>query len=345
MNIIQKNVERENKTMFILVCGPKRRGDLAWFVARNLKVLGHNVESVDFIHNQPQDSILSRAKYKLPFLDKINIAGLNKKIFTYFVRRRPDLVIVCKGQYILPETVRDTRKKGIRIVNWYPDGVTEIMTKFILESLKEYDFFFTKEPYILKRMKAAGLNNVYYLPHCCDPQIHKTIAISEEDRKKYASTLSIVGSWYPYREDIVSHLAGFDLKIWGRGWNRAREEIKNLWQGREVVAEEQALVFNATDININTSHLQDIEGVNKRVFDIAGCGAFQLCYGQSDLGNLFKVGEEIIAYKDIDELKKLIAYYLVHEKERKEIGRNSQKRAYGEHTYRHRLEEILALIK
>lgn len=331
--------------MFILVCGPKRTGDLAWFVARNLKILGHEVESSDFTHNQAQDSILNRAKYKLPFLDKISIAALNKRILTCFLQRKPDLVIVCKGQYILPETVRNIRRKGIKIVNWYPDGVTEITTKFILESLKEYDFFFTKEPYILKRMKAVGLNNVYYLPQCCDPQIHKTITLSEEERKKYASTLSIVGSWYPYREEIVSRLAGFDLKIWGRGWNRAREEIKNFWQGREVVAEEQALVFNATDININTSHLQDIEGVNKRVFDIAGCQAFQLCYEQSDLGNLFRIKDEIIAYKNIDELKKLIEYYLVYEKERREIARNSQKRAYGAHTYRHRLEEILELIK
>ena len=51
--------------MFILVCGPKRIDDLAWFVARNLKILGQEVESVDFTYNQPQDSIFSRAKYKL----------------------------------------------------------------------------------------------------------------------------------------------------------------------------------------------------------------------------------------------------------------------------------------
>lgn len=331
--------------MFILVYGPKRAGDLAWFVARNLKILGHKVESIDFTHNQPQDSILSRAKYKLPFIEKISIAGLNKKILNCLIQKNPDLVIICKGQYILPETVRDTRRKGIKIVNWYPDGVTEIITKFILESLKEYDFFFTKEPYILKRMKAVGLSNVYYLPACCDPQIHKIIIVQEEDRKKYASALSIVGSWYLYREDIVSQLSGFDLKIWGRNWNRARKEIKSFWQGREVVIDEQALVFNATDININTSHLQDIEGVNQRVFDIAGCSAFQLCYEQSNLGNLFRIKDEVIAYKNIDELKKLIEYYLAHEKERKEIARNSQKRAYGEHTYRHRLEEILELIK
>lgn len=331
--------------MYILIYAPHRKGDSAWFIAKNLKSLGHKTEVFNFIHNQLQDNLLSRARYKLPFLGQIFIRDSNSKIVSLSLKKNPDLVIICKGQYILPETIRRIRKKGIKIINWYPDGITEITKSFIMQSIKEYDYFFTKEPYLMKRLSASGLNNIHYLPHCCDPEIHRTIELSKQDKEKYASTLSMVGSWYPYREAIISQLSGYDLKIWGKGWQKAIPELGKAWQKKEAVGREQALVFNATDININTSHPQDIEGVNKRVFDIAGCGAFQLCYKEGDLDNLFKPQEEIIAYKNIDELKELVEYYLRHEKERREIARNSQKRAYREHTYKQRIEYILGLIR
>jgi spore maturation protein CgeB len=169
--------------------------------------------------------------------------------------------------------------------------------------------------------------------------------LSEADKRIYSCDLSIVGSWYPYRQEMISPLSGYDFKIWGKGWGCAPGELKKLWQGKEAVGNEQALAFNATDININTSHLQDVEGVNQRVFDIAGCGAFQLSPWQSDLPNLFDTQKEIIPYKNKKELKDLVDYYLKHENERREIARRAQEKAYREHTYKYRLRQILSLLK
>jgi len=60
---------------------------------------------------------------------------------------------------------------------------------------------------------------------------------------------------------------------------------------------------------------------------------------------VFKVNQEIICFKTIDELKKLIDYYLKHPDERAQVAEAAYRRVIKEHTYDDRAKEILELIK
>jgi spore maturation protein CgeB len=66
---------------------------------------------------------------------------------------------------------------------------------------------------------------------------------------------------------------------------------------------------------------------------------------KEDMGRLFKVGEEVVCFSSIEELKKEIGHYLKHPDERAEIARAAHRRAVGEHTYDHRAREILERVK
>jgi len=52
-----------------------------------------------------------------------------------------------------------------------------------------------------------------------------------------------------------------------------------------------------------------------------------------------------VVYRDLDELKNQLGYYLAHPDEARAIGGNATKRALQEHTLRHRIEEILTVVE
>jgi spore maturation protein CgeB len=66
---------------------------------------------------------------------------------------------------------------------------------------------------------------------------------------------------------------------------------------------------------------------------------------KEELPALFKPGEEVVTYRDLDELKRHLTYYLAHPDEARAIGENALKRALKEHTLRHRIDEMLTVVE
>jgi spore maturation protein CgeB len=66
---------------------------------------------------------------------------------------------------------------------------------------------------------------------------------------------------------------------------------------------------------------------------------------KDDLGALFKPGEEVVAFRDLGELRRQLDYHLAHPDETRAIGANARRRALAEHTLRHRLEEIMFAVE
>src|SRR5713226_4758491 len=91
--------------------------------------------------------------------------------------------------------------------------------------------------------------------------------------------------------------------------------------------------------------MKDIVGVNNRAFEFAARGGGQVMDLKGELPGLFTPGEEVVAYRDLDELKDQIGYYLAHPDEARAIGDNAMKRALKDHTLRHRIEEILTVVE
>lgn len=104
-------------------------------------------------------------------------------------------------------------------------------------------------------------------------------------------------------------------------------------------------VFYLSKINLNIT-LPSIEtGIPQRIFDIMGSGGFVLTNYQADLENYFVIGKEIEVFHDLQELLEKTAYYLSHEKERIKIAMNGYKKVRKNHTYIHRITQILSAIQ
>lgn len=258
---------------------------------------------------------------------------------------RPSVVLVAKGGPIAPELIRRVKRAtGAIFLNVFPDNPLWMMP---FERIEPYDLFFTKERYALRALEAVGLKNLYYLPHWAIPDFHHPVTLTDDERARYASPISFVGSRYPYRERFVAELADLPLRIWGPGWTRAMAPaVRALAAGEAVWGRAKLAVYCGSTLSLNHHHpMNDIVGVNNRVFELAASGACQVVDHKDELPALFTPGDEVLTYRDLGELRRLVAYHLAHPDEARAIGQNALRRALKEHTIQHRLEEIVAVTE
>lgn len=146
------------------------------------------------------------------------------------------------------------------------------------------------------------------------------------------------------RGEIIRQLQESNLHVYGtETWLNviSRPEIL---KGTIDYINELPLLYKAAKINLNISSGQLITSVNQRVFDVPCAGGFLLTDYKSELREMFKIGQESVYYRDYNDLKEKINYYLQHPEERQAIAQAGQKRVLNEHTYLHRARELVQTL-
>ena len=103
-------------------------------------------------------------------------------------------------------------------------------------------------------------------------------------------------------------------------------------------------VFKHTKINLNITLRSIKSGIPLRAFDICGAGGFLLTNYQTDFMDCYIPGEDFVYYESKNDMLDKIAYYLKHEDERIEIAKNGFERTAANHTYKHRIKEMLSYL-
>lgn len=178
-----------------------------------------------------------------------------------------------------------------------------------------------------------------------------------------AATLGSSLSWENLRDDQKDMLEGFvereaglrqrlaflaglnehfDLVIYGDDlW---RKSFGDRCRGKAGYFDDSIVkVYNRHPVHVNISKFQLITAINQRPFDISACGAFVLTDERESLRELFGP-DEVVSYRDMEELVELAGYYLRNADERIRISRRARARVLKEHTYKHRIDEMLGLI-
>ncbi len=103
-------------------------------------------------------------------------------------------------------------------------------------------------------------------------------------------------------------------------------------------------VFKRAKINLNISLRSILSGIPLRAFDIMGAGGFLLTNYQADFLDYFIPDEDFVFYDSKKDLLSKIDYYLNHETERAQIAKNGLRKISADHTYVHRVNEILSYL-
>ncbi len=170
---------------------------------------------------------------------------------------------------------------------------------------------------------------------------------SSGDRLGYETALTWEATRV-YRAACVAKTLPFNpLLVGDDGWNYIFSKEKGQFALHKELNyySELSAFYPLSSINFNCTSKQMKGAVNQRIFDVPACNAFVLTDWREQMDSLFEPQKEIIFYKENDEIPDLVRYYLTHPEERKRITTAARKRVLAEHTWEHRLQNLLAKMR
>ena len=128
---------------------------------------------------------------------------------------KPDLIVVLLGNYTSPSTIRKIRTvSDAPVVCWCQDHMGTMGRQYMVGA--GFDFIFAKDAMLVDLLaRYTRSKEVHYLPEACNPQVHRSVALTAQDIEKYACDVTTAGTLYYYRGEILAALSDFDVRIWG----------------------------------------------------------------------------------------------------------------------------------
>ncbi|MCL1925809.1 MAG: glycosyltransferase [Syntrophorhabdaceae bacterium] len=340
----------------IAVVGPFYGGSLpvAGYCVSALQSCGHNVEFID--NSVYADALLSidgmtdSQTHRRILMGKLGEFA-SEAAMARIVQFRPDIVLALAQAPLNPPSLKILRENGVVTAFWFVEDLHHM--GYWRDLAGEYDYFFGIQENLLDMLREAGAPRPAFLPLAASPDIHRKMDLDAEDLAEFGSDVSFVGAGYHNRRQMFTGLIDLDFRIWGNDWDGCPGRLRPFLQrdGARVDTEDIVKVFNASRININLHSSSYHEGVNPdgdfinpRTFEIAACGAFQLVDSRKKLSDFFQIGEEIVCFDNLADLRAKIARYLEDPEERKAVAERGMRRVQRDHTYKRRMEEMIGFM-
>jgi hypothetical protein len=267
---------------------------------------------------------------------------------------RPHLVLVMKGQFVYPKSIRKLKELGALCICYYPDVSMLAHGPYIPKAMPEYDWIFTTKSFGPRDLADLfSVKNCSYLPHGYDPDVHKPRSPgSTEEESQYGCDLSFIGGWSAGKEAVLTAIAtalpDLSVKIWGSRWQNVAKgsSLAPFIQHRDIYSPAYALGVGGSKINLAMVH-ERVAGassgdlITSRTFHIPACGGFMLHRRTPDLKEIFEEGVECAAFDDASEAVEQIKRFLGDEKARRAIAENGRRKVQSAHSWDHRAKTIL----
>jgi spore maturation protein CgeB len=250
-----------------------------------------------------------------------------------------DLVFVIKGNFLTQELIKEIKHKIncplclFIMDNPFVGFDTEPIIWFprIAETINYYDYILVFDSYYIQYLKKITSSNIHFLP--CS--FNELDFFPINSRKKKIYDLTFLGSLTKFRKKIINKLlSDFEINIF------TNETPKK----HVLLPSEINYYYSISNINLNFSAYNSINGPNIRTFEITGSKGFIITDYVSDLEKLFDIDKEIICYSSIEELRDKIKFYLKNENLRNKISLAGYTRSINNHTYIHRVKELFNIL-
>ncbi len=140
----------------------------------------------------------------------------------------------------------------------------------------------------------------------------------------------------------VAGLGRHGIRVWGdAGW-RSLERFGVQYMGAAGHTHELNKIYQGSVVNVDVGRIYQADIVTMRIFDILACGGFVIAEHSPALDELFAVGEELEAYRSMEELGLKVEYYLEHPEEAREIACKGLRAVRERHSVNHRVARMLA---
>jgi spore maturation protein CgeB len=340
----------QNKDFFLkrlLVIGELDYGTTSWSRSKELKKMFKNVKCINISPFVENLSLLNHILTNHFYCSNI-VRGINQSVLKTADEVAPQILWVDKCLYLWPETLGIMRRKGCYLlVDFSPDN--QIMrtnqSRHYLKSIPFYSCHITTKKHNVEWLRKCGAHQVQCINNGFDPELHRTVKLSQGEEAIFKCDIGFVGHWEPSREYALLRLwkQGYNMKVWGGNWNRARHRNHPLFiSARHLTGDEYAKAICGAKINLCLLSRWNGDKTTDRSVEIPACGKFMLAERTEEHLLLFKEGKEAEFYDIQEEMLRKIEYYLSHEKEREVIAKAGQMRCLSGYSYENHLKEALS---
>jgi O-antigen biosynthesis protein len=207
------------------------------------------------------------------------------------------------------------------------------------EECDGYDLVAVASPLFATRLQEVTLTQVVVLEQATDPWVMRpTLDAELEHELVYVANSR--GVLRPIARDLLP--TERDLAIWGTKW-------EGLIDTSNIVAEhlpnhELHRVYSSAGIVLN-DHWDDMREhgyISNRIYDALACGALVLSDDVPGIAERF--GDAVAVYRSATELHELIERLLADPTERRRRSELGRATVLAEHTFAHRVDELLAVV-
>ena len=248
----------------------------------------------------------------------------------------PDVVLVIAGGALHRRAYDLINKLRVPLVLLLTESPYLDRSQAIIMQAARVAAALTNDKWSVDRLSAATNLPVHYLPHSYDPDIH----YPRPPSPPHTTTAFFHGTLWPEREvlfqGVDAHVTGHTID--GKPYNTSGTGV--------IKNEELAIWYSNTQIAINhhrtASEYEECPAaysLGPRAFEIAACGAFQLCDNtRPELWDVF--GDSVGTYHDKVDLQRELCYYQKQSSIREEMATAARERVKG-CTFANRTENIL----
>jgi spore maturation protein CgeB len=250
---------------------------------------------------------------------------------------RPEVVHIQCVDLLPPDVVRAIRDE-VRLV------VGQLAAPLPPWPISGYGLMVSSLPNLVDRFRGLGLD-AEWLPLAFEPSLRQRIRTEGRD-----IGLSFVGSLSPHharRAMLLREVASrTELDIWTT--DGGRPEVLDLKASIHPAVWGRGMyeVLGRSRATINT-HIDVADGFanNLRLYEATGMGALLITDAKQNLGQLFEVGREVVAYRDAAECVELVDHYLGRPAEAAQIAGAGQRRTLRDHTWSDRMARLSEFVR
>lgn len=256
----------------------------------------------------------------------------------------PDVILVISGSALHAHAFRLLYNLSLPVVLILTESPYEDETQAKMVEQGHIAHAFTNERLSVDRLGAFGVP-VTYLPHSFDPDVHKPTEANGE----HQSGVFFHGTIWPERAELFDVIFDdrVDMRFSGIGASGKKyrclaignAKLAQMYSGAKICLNHHRTIKRKPGVNIA---LGEAASIGPRAYEIAACGAFQLCDDtRQELWDVF--GESVPTYKNAVDLRAQIEYYINRPDERQELAALSHKRVQ-DCTFERRAAEIVEPI-
>lgn len=229
----------------------------------------------------------------------------------------------------LVQTANEYRRKlGLLYGNWHPDGMDavdeleSVLDRILAEQHQDYTRFM--------------------IPELLEEHLGHFVAAVR--RTVLEDPVLLVGEMAAAmrRRQWVSQLGPLGIQVWGDAAWREVETSGAHYRGAASRREELSLIYSGEGVHVDVARLYQRDSISQRVFDVLACGGFLIAEHSEALEQQFEVGEEIVTYRQVEELEEKVRHYLDNPDEARAIADRGMAAVRDRHTMRLRIQHMLA---